>query len=100
MLFETYRAKSSLFAAAFATDDLKDVPQELKPSSVRVLCGTAEAVPFVQNCFTLLESHVNVRDSLGKSLPLEEVFCCQLELAIVDLRAGYLAEGSVAEIGV
>ncbi len=32
--------------------------------------------------------------------PLEEVFYCQLELAIVDLRAGYLAEGSVAEIGV
>ena len=36
-LFETYRAKSSLFAFEFATDDWKDVPQGLKPSSVRVL---------------------------------------------------------------
>jgi hypothetical protein len=33
MLFETYRAKSSLSAAVFAADDWKDVPQRLKPSS-------------------------------------------------------------------
>jgi hypothetical protein len=37
----------SLFAAAFAAEDCKDVPQGLKPSAVRAACGTAKPVPFV-----------------------------------------------------
>src|ERR1700750_1987545 len=47
-------------------------------------------------------THVAIRSYAAPNItdPLEEVFCCQLQLAIADLRAGHLPEGSVAEIGV